>query len=182
MKRILLLTLAIALSSPALHAQLRVGAKGGGSFSYHTQQIATGEWRNSGHVGLIANLYLFEFSFGGFAVQPEAVYNRKGGNGLQCDYVDVPLCLMFRLSLPHSAPVIFAAPYYSFLVRKRAIYPEVEDFSVASRDYGVMVGGGVELQFFQLTAAYTMGMNQLASDAKAYNRGVEVSLGFFFLR
>jgi hypothetical protein len=181
-KRILLLTLTVAFSIPALHAQLRIGAKGGGSFSYHTQQLATGEWRNSAHMGLMANFYLFEFPFGGFALQLETVYNRKGGNGLQCDYVDVPLCVMYRLTLRHSAPIIFAAPYYSFLDRKRALYPEVENFSVASRDYGVKVGGGVELQFFQLTAAYTIGMSKLASAAESYNRGLEVSLGFFFLR
>jgi hypothetical protein len=183
-KHFLLIFLTFFTFAP-LYGQLWVGAKSGGTFVRRQQMEGSGSgWSSSYHAGVAVNVYLAEFSFGGFAVQPEALYNRKGGDGLQLGYVEVPLNIIYQLNFGNVIPYVFVAPYYAFLVNEMGAKATDGAISYAKSDYGVKLGGGVELWYFQLSAAYVRGLgNVVKSDALASrNAGAEISLGYFFLR
>jgi len=190
-------TLAFCCLHAALKAQLALGVKGSVAFVGQEASSAPSSWRSTGNVGLAVNLYIAEFSFGGFALQPEALYSNKGGivqqqNALlrredgveKLRYVEVPLGLIYLLNFGSIVPYISAAPYYAFLLSQRSELrgQEAAVDTYRGGDYGVKLGGGVELKRFQLSAAYSHGLCDVSKGGKGvYNRGVEVSLGYFFL-
>jgi hypothetical protein len=183
-KRFLLICLTIFTFAP-LYGQFTVGAKVGGTFARQQQAESSGYgWSYSYHAGLALNVYLAEFSFGGFAVQPEILYNQKGEEGLQLGYVEAPLGVIYLLNLGKVIPYVFVAPYYAFLVSVGLDRPEGGEGSYAKNDYGVKLGGGVELQYFQLSASYGKGMGNVAKANALSSRNVciEISLAYFFLR
>jgi hypothetical protein len=183
-KRFLLICLTFFTFAP-LYGQLSVGAKAGGTF-VQRQQPESGAygWSSSYHAGLALNVYLAEFSFGGFAVQPEILYNRKGEHAGHLEYLELPVGVSYLLNFGNVIPYIFAAPYYAFLVNVSTYGREESDVSYAKTDYGLKLGGGVELRYFQLSASYGKGMRSVAKGgaASARNVSAEISLAYFFLR
>jgi hypothetical protein len=180
----------------ALRAQLALGVKGGVVFAKQERNDFSTTLRNTGNIGLAANLYVAEFSLGGFALQLEALYSNKGGVVHQRDmwegsddrieklsYIEIPFGLIYLLNFGKVVPYISVAPYYAFLVSYESkFYQQGLKDSYKSNDYGVKLGGGVELKRFQLSAAYSRGFCNVSKDGKEiYNRGVEISLGYFFL-
>jgi hypothetical protein len=165
-----------------------LGAKAGATFARQQQPAATAGgngWSNSYHVGLALNIYLAEFSFGGFAVQPEVLYNRKGQDGLQLNYVETPLEIVYLLNFGNVIPYVFVAPYYAFLVDKRLDMPEsAAAAAYAKNDYGVKFGGGVELRYFHISASYGKGLCDVIKSEGLSSRNIsaEFSLSYFFLR
>jgi len=198
--KFLLCALTLCSQHPALKAQLAVGFKGGAVFAQQERSDFATSLRSSGNVGLAVNLYAAEpfrsFDRFGFALQPEVLYSNKGGVVHQRDqaahsddrveklsYVEVPFGLIFLLNFGKVVPYVSAAPYYAFLVSHKSEFHEQGLDSYKRGDYGVKLGVGVELQKFQLSAAYSEGFCDvsLKSGKKIYNRGVEISLGYFFL-
>jgi hypothetical protein len=183
-KRFLLICLTFFAFAP-LYGQFSLGAKAGGTFA-RQQQEETGNygWSNSYHAGLALNVYLAEFSFGGFAVQPEILYSKKGEDGLQLGYVETPLEIIYLLNFGNVIPYVFVAPYYAFLTDQSADRPESAAVSYAKNDYGVKFGGGVELKYFQLSASYGKGMCNVVKSGASSSRNIsaEFSLAYFFLR
>lgn len=190
--------LAMCLAATTLQAQLAVGAKGGVSFAQMDLAGASTGWRTSYQAGLALNLYLAEFSFGGFGVQPEVLYTSKGGVVKELDqslhwedrmemlsYVEIPVGLVYLLNFGSVVPYISVAPYYAFLVSQKDEFRGQEDAESGYRsgDYGIKFGGGIELRRFQISAAYSLGLCNIAKSGATsiYNRGVEISLGYFFL-
>lgn len=151
------------------------------------QQAESGDrrWGASYHAGLALNLYLAEFSFGGFAVQPEVLYNRKSEDRAHLGYLELPVAISYLVNLGNVFPYIFVAPYYAFLVDVRDNRREDADaVAYAKKGYGLKLGGGVELRYFQLSASYAKGMsNATESSATSFRSiGTEISLAYFFLR
>lgn len=147
--------------------------------------VAVYGWSNSYHAGLAFNVYLAHFSFGGFAVQPEASYNRKGRDGLYLSYVEAPLGLIYLLNFGSVIPYISVTPYYAFLLStENGRQQGGASQSFAKNDYGVKLGGGIELRRFQISASYAWGMCNIAkgSNVALYNISTEISLGYFFLQ
>jgi len=186
--KFLLCALVLCCPHSALKAQLAVGVKGGVVFAKQDRSDLPTHWRSTGNVGLAANLYLAEFSFGGFAIQPEVLYSNKGSdvqqNDVKLSYVEIPFGLIYLLNFGRIVPYISVAPYYAFLVSQKSDFrgqtSNVDTYK--SGDYGVKLGGGIELKRFQLSAAYSLGGCDVSKDGKKiYNRGVEISLGYFFL-
>lgn len=181
----------------ALKAQLAIGAKGGVSLAGQEVNGAMSSLRNTYSVGLALNVYLAEFRFGGFAVQPEVLYSNKGGVLQEKDatghwedqtdklsYVEVPIGLTYLFNFGSVVPYISVSPYYAFLVSQKSEFRGLEKKLdlYKSGDYGVKFGGGVELKKFQISAAYSLGLCDISKSGKGiYSRGVEVSLGYFFL-
>jgi hypothetical protein len=98
-------------------------------------------------------------------------------------YVEIPFGLIYLLNLGKVVPYISVAPYYAFLVSQKSEFyrQELKD-SYKNNDYGIKLGGGVELKRFQISVAYSRGLCDVSKDGKGiYNRGVEISLGYFFL-
>jgi hypothetical protein len=183
-KRFLLICLTFFIFAP-LYGQFSVGAKGGGTFAHRQQAASEGYgWSSSYHAGLALNVYLAEFSFGGFAVQPEILYNRKGEEGVRLGYVELPLAISYLLNFGNVIPYVFVAPYYAYLTSVRVDRHEENVPAYAKNDYGLKLGGGVELRYFQLSAAYSKGMRDVAKSntASFRNIGTEISLAYFFLR
>lgn len=168
-----------------LYGQFSVGAKVGGTFAHQQRAAGEGYGRSSSyHAGLALNVYLAEFSFGGFAVQPEILYNRKGVEGVQLGYVEAPIGVSYLLNLGNVIPYIFVAPYYAFLASMRVDRREESAVACAKNDCGVKLGGGVELRYFQLSASYCKGLCDVAKSGEASFRNIstEISLAYFFLR
>lgn len=191
-------TLALCLAAPTLHAQLAVGVKGGVSLAQMSVDGKSSGWGSSYQAGAALNVYLAEFSFGGFGLQPEVIFNSKGGVVQQSDlsqhwedrverlsYVEIPVGLIYLVNLGSVVPYISVAPYYSFLVEQKSEFRGLESSEnrYGSSDYGVKLGGGIELRRFQISAAYSFGLCDIAKSGSQsiYNRGVEISLGYFFL-
>ncbi|MDR2937339.1 MAG: PorT family protein [Prevotellaceae bacterium] len=187
-----LLLAALCCLPLALNAQLAVGAKGGVNFAQQEVNSALLDQRITYNAGLAFNLYLAEFSFGGFALQPEVLYSNKGSmqqvsDGVWTDklsYVEVPVGLTYLLNFGSVVPYISVAPYYAFLVSQKSEIRGLEEAInlYKNADYGIKIGGGLELQKFQISAAYSLGLCDISkSGAGVYSRGVEISLGYFFL-
>jgi hypothetical protein len=174
----------VSLAVAPLYGQFLFGVKAGGTFARLQQEAEGGySWSSSYHTGLALNIYLANFSFGGFAVQAEALYNRKGREGLHLNYVEAPLGLIYLLNLGRVIPYISVTPYYAFLLNVEAAeQDDVKTF--AKSDYGVKLGGGVELRRFQISASRVWGIRNIAKDgnAVAHNLSTEISMGYFFLR
>lgn len=183
MKRFYLIC-SLVLAVAPLYGQFSVGVKAGGTLAYLQQE---GDdvfgWSNSYHAGLALNVYLAEFSFGGFAVQLEPLYNRKGRDGLHLSYVELPLGLIYLLNFGNVIPYISIAPYYAFML---SVKDDMQNGSrsFAKNDYGVKLGGGLELWRFQVSASYGWGLCNIAKDnaGASYNRSTEISLAYFFLQ
>ncbi|MDR1342637.1 MAG: PorT family protein [Prevotellaceae bacterium] len=188
MKRFFLIYFLVLLAAAPLYGQFSLGAKAGVSLAHLQQQQQEEEtygWSNSYHAGVAFNVYLANFSFGGFAVQPEATYNRKGRDGLYLNYVEVPLGLIYLLNFGSVIPYVSLTPYYAFLLSmKNGRQQGGSGQSFAKNDYGVKLGGGIELQRFQISASYAWGMCNIARDSNTalYNISTEISLGYFFLQ
>ncbi len=188
--------LVFCCSFTALYAQLAVGAKGGVSFAQQNVNETPSGWRTTYQVGLVLNLYVAEFSFGGFGVQPELLFNNKGGTVQVADasqywegnaklsYIEMPLGFIYLMNFGGVLPYISVAPYYAFLVSQKNEVRGQESSAnnYKNSDYGIKFGGGIELHRFQISAAYSLGLCDISNSGKGvYNRGVEVSLGYFFL-
>ncbi|MDR0414920.1 MAG: PorT family protein [Prevotellaceae bacterium] len=173
------------VAATPLHAQFSAGVKAGGTFARLQPQEESGNaygWSNSYHAGLALNVYLASFSFGGFAVQPEALYNRKGRDGLYLSYGEASLGIIYLLNFGSVIPYISFAPYYAFLLSARSSR-QGDSRNFAGSDYGLKLGGGVELQRVQVSASYAWGLYNIAGGgASSRNVSTEISLGYFFLQ
>jgi len=179
------LCIAALCCATALRAQIAFGVKGGGNFSRLALSNESSTWINSYHIGMGLNMYIAEFRLGGFAVQPEVLYNNKGASSASRDdelsYLEIPLGLIYLLNFGNVVPYISVAPYYSFLLAQKSEYFKTlhEESSYYNRDYGVKLGGGVELRRFQVSVAYSLGLCNISKAQTAYNRSIEISLGYF---
>jgi hypothetical protein len=195
------LVVALLCCTSAASAQLALGLKVGGNIV--TQQVSgysTVE-RTTYHAGAMMNAYVADFSYGGFAVQPELLFSKKGCMLLSqnepsqkyvtLNYLELPVGFSYLILNSRIAPYITVAPFVSCLIAQKntlngavdqdeSLFP---DLSYKWVDFGIKMGGGIEIVNVQLSAFYAMGLNNISkSSMSVYNRAIEFSLGYFFLR
>ncbi len=206
------LGLAMALGTPAVAAaQSAVGVRAGMRWSELESSQDAGSMSS-----LVLGGY---FGFGisnRLALQIEAVYGsrgaerlRVGANTLDTDatpvrlnmsYIEIPLLLRAGFPGERFLPSFFLGPYVAFLLdcemrpdggESQACDDEdaVQRFTPRSTDYGVLVGGGLDMAVGESTvfldARYTLGLLSIQSgdgfDARhgglALTAGVAVPLG-----
>lgn len=149
-KTLIVTTIFILCCSQFLSAQPRIGVKGGYSHSGFNAGVA-----------VCFNMPL------GFAIQPELQYVNDIGSGIQ--YVELPVGLQCGLDLILLRPFLAVTPYLA--------YPFVTKVESGHLDYGVGVGGGLDIWRFQINAQYKW---SLADVVPKYEKGFEISLAFFF--
>lgn len=137
------------------------------------------------HVGLTAK---FPIAFG-FALQPSVLYQAKGTKlsdanihnfrlNAKVGYVEVPVQLQWGPDLVAFKPYIFAEPFVGYGLHSKVKETETEEttkntsFSksgLARWEYGLGLGGGIEVWRFQITAKYYWNFGSLYSESGEMN-------------
>ena len=192
----LVFLVALSVATPA-HAQRWTGAlKAGGAITQFSGETLTSVDFDP-RVGLVGGVTL-GYDFGtGFAVLAEMIYIRKGAfsdsppNGIptrirfDLTYLEVPLLAQYRFETSgYVHPKIFAGPMVAFLLDSRI------DESIENRDFGVVVGAGVEVevsdQRLSFEARASFGMADITKpvldqrDPSLRNTGIVFLVGVVF--
>ncbi len=214
MRRHLLLCLAflvvLTVARPA-HAQRWTGAlKAGGAITQFSGETLTSVDFDP-RVGLVGGMTL-GYDFGtGFAILPEVLYVRKGAyfdvllgdipTRVHSDltYIEVPVLAQYRFETSgYLHPKIFAGPMIAFMMDSRIEFraqgsdltQDEEDDSIESRDFGAVVGAGVEIevsdQRLSFEARASFGMADITKpdldqrDPSLRNTGIVFLVGVVF--
>jgi len=122
---------------------------------------------------------------GGFAVQPEVLYVRKGGQNLsgtsnvEIDYIEVPVLAKFSLGLPEINPAILIGPYFSSTLGSQT--QNAIATNVSNSDVGGIVGLELHIASFYLSGRWELGLTHVTSDTNISNRDVMFLLGYSFI-
>jgi len=157
MKRITLaLAVIILMISNSLNAQsvIRFGLKGGLNFA--TIDVPGGSV--DGTTGFHAGAYL-TVKITKFAVQPEVLYSFQGADGLDLNYVNIPIMAKFYLI---QGLHLEAGPQFGILLSAEdSGGTDVKDFYKSS-DLGVAFGAGFDLPFgLGVGARYVLGLSDI---------------------
>lgn len=162
-KTLIIFAIAFLLGSLNLNGQPRIGIKGGYS-----------------HPGFNAGVAVcFNLPYG-FAVQPELQYVTKetkyNGDGgiltMKGQYIELPVGLQCGLDLILLRPFIALTPYVA--------YPIQTSEPIRELDYGLGVGGGLDIWRLQVNARYKWSFTDALPGYNVYNKGFEISMAFFF--
>lgn len=108
------------------------------------------------------------------AIQLEVLYAQYGANieGSDqifiLDYIQIPVLLKFGFDIP-AAPIkpnVFFGPYASFKTKAEAenftsVNPNYFDENTKDRDYGVVVGAGLDITKLRFDLRYTAGLVEI---------------------
>lgn len=175
----------------------KVGVKGGIDFiSMSRFQLGYISESVSTYTGFTAGVaFSFEMPVRGMTIQPELNYVSKGamyrGHSdmgsqdmrLRTDYIEIPVNFQFGLDLILLRPYLMVSPYIGYAVYRQ---PGDMDWSGMNRfEYGVGIGGGIDIWRFQLQVKYNWNIGKLARNVPdnvnmGNYRGLEVNLVFFF--
>lgn len=177
-----------------------LGVKGGVNLA---TQRNTGEGDGAdlqSRIGLVAGAFATLPLFSRLELQPEVLFTSKGASvdlegveaSLVVDYLEVPA--LARLSRRGGGKMhyyVAGGPSVGFLLRARtrtkfATATEEVDISddVNRFDFGVAMGGGVEIGALVIDGRYTLGLQDIDKDksdaVKTTNRAVSLTVGFKF--
>ena len=186
--KIVILVGIITFLSGSLQAQVRGGIKAGANFWYSAWEIPGISQRYSGisyHLGIFGNLPLrpeaiwlqTEFQFNSFAID-------YSGELYTANYFSLPVVCAF--SFLNNKLDLHAGPQISLLLSAK---PETLETAIDNWELAFVVGSGVTIKRFNLTARYILGITNLASnevreifpEATIKNSNFQVSLAYQFL-
>lgn len=198
MKRLLLILLFAALS---LSASAQFGIKAGLLYNNFRGEPSDAYLTNKSRAGFQAGLlYKFQIPLLGLSVQPEILYSEsrtdythKGPGGVIVDChvkqrsLFVPINFQFGLDLVMLRPFVQVSPYMRYLLNEESVMADA-NYLLNRFNYGIGVGGGLDIWRFQVSATCYWDLKKAAhstlgtgeSFAKAKNRGVMISLAYFF--
>lgn len=193
------------------NAQLRFGVKGGLNFSALTDIDlgsinGTLDKSTAWHAGVAMQIRV---PIAGIAIQPELLYTRKSSAveygpadasssviDIKMDYFELPVNIQVGLDMILLRPYLQFSPYIGYAIGKKfksvneAMDIDWEDLT--RFNYGVGIGGGLDIWKFQLSLKYnwsfgSLGKEDKFSDAVSMKRimngkfnGLELSLLYFF--
>ena len=206
MKRIIHIVLALLLSS-ALHdlsAQTRIGLIGGLGFDKAKfSEIADAGAPAGWNAGITWSWHLPV----GFSIQPSLCYHQKVAMlvpdvSQRMGYVELPVSFQWGPDLMLFRPLVDCTPYVGYAISNGIVGNSgnltIEQSSWDGKkrlEYGLGLGGGIEVWKFQLICRYnwnfgslydTAGWNELKANLNDLNsassnlEGVTLSLAFFF--
>lgn len=192
MKKLTILLAAVLFSVPAVnlaHAQ-SFGLKGGLNMAdFGGRRIVDAEYRAGVSLGAFVSIPISA----AVAIQPEVVFAQKGARSAAYDYDDIPadgdgppigvyisektshnyleVPVLLKLSpSPRSdfaRPTFFAGPSVGILLDAKKVYDTDYKEYLRSTDFGVIIGGGVELGRLSFDARYNLGLTTIAKDYDA---------------
>ena len=165
------------------------GLVGGANFCSANIAGVSAESMTQWHAGLAYKLNLPL----GFHVQPTLLYNVKGSDfnlsntDFTVGYLELMASVQWGIDLILFRPFLDVSPYVGYAVNHAG------DLSTAWKefgnklDYGVGVGGGLDIWRFQLVARYNWDFGQIFKSDQSVSpvvdarfRGVTLSLAYFF--
>ncbi len=198
MKKLLLITLSVLLSSTSIFAQeLKIGIKGGLNYSNVSGDVAgllnfNGESTLGFHVGALASIGISDQ----FAIQPELIYNQLGTEQSIPGVNTTGIINLSYLSLPVLAKY-YVADGFSIMAGPQLSYLIDSDLSVAAGnndintefiniyndvDLGINVGASYEFPFGMIIGAnYYHGLTNVADIplVDVANRSFQASVGWY---
>ncbi|MDR1593644.1 MAG: PorT family protein [Prevotellaceae bacterium] len=164
MKRILLISVAVLLVVN-IQAQLRFGVKAGVNFSkFNSKEQILQSDGAAGQIGLASQ---FKIPLIGLGVQPELLYSVNKGDDNSIGYFTVPVNLRWQpLPIPLIKPVILVGPYFGYAVNFKG-FQSIRD-NIKRFDWGIGLGGGVEIWKFQIEGRYNWGLQNLSERIKEF--------------
>ena len=129
-----------------------------------------------------------------FSIQPEVFYSQKGAKyeemgtdvSIKLDYVDIPVLLKFTMAGESARPFFLFGPSVGFSVSsKLSVNDESFDLDgVASTDFGLVFGIGVNFQKFLIEGRYALGLSNVNDDEAVSgsnnNTAFQLMLGYGF--
>ncbi len=194
---ILCFLLTLIFIATQAQAQIDFGIRGGVNFAtFNDTEFDVGT-----RTALLFGAYLnVPIPGSPISVQPEILYSQKGyeRNGLttEIDYIEVPVLAKFTyitdgLITPH----IYFGPYMAFKVYVDQERPEtivnadgppfppfIGEDTVDDTDFGVVAGGGVSINRFDIGVRYSVGLTPVleGDDRSAKNGVVSIVAGVRF--
>jgi hypothetical protein len=188
-KKVFLSVVIMACYLSHINAQVHFGIKGGINFENFNYKDAKKELTIDQSIGWQAGILLqFKAPVVGIGVQPELLYtvlHAKVSDATANDvsnsinYLEVPLNLMWSFNLAIMRPFIMAGPYFSYAIHIDG--DELKD-RIDRFDWGVGIGGGIEIRKIQFGARYTWGLQDVSSvkDFEMKNNTFRLSLAILF--
>jgi len=158
----------LIISTSTLHAQFRIGIKGGANIATvkFNKDVLNSENVTGFHIGPV-----FEFiPEAGLGVDFGILYSQKGfyanDDSFVSDYIEVPVNLKMKIGLPLISPYFAAGPYVNFLVggdKKRNIGDFLKniDGQVKAKTFGAglnFTAGAEVLSRIQIGLTYNWGL------------------------
>ena len=170
MKRLLSVLICVLLALPAM-AQLRFGVIGGASFCGSDAVDAKSVTRY--HAGLTMQYR----TFWGLGIQPSLLYHCKDARSenLQTGYLELPLGIQWGPDLILFRPYVEVAPMVSVAVNSR-----IDKDMLRRLEYGVGVGGGLEIWKLQISARYNWDLGPYLKGEEGKFRYTTLSLAILF--
>jgi len=149
------------------------------------------------NVGVISEITLKE----NFILQPGIIYSTKGskysvtGTDMQIapTYLEIPVNGVYKFGTGSLKAFLSAGPYFAFGIGGSYETPgESSDISYGSGDnddlkpfdFGLNLGGGLEIDKFQISVQYGLGLTNLAPDPSNDNetkvRVIGISMAYLF--
>ena len=181
MKKIILAIMMTACFLSQINAQLRFGVKGGINFDNPKIEDYRNTLKVENSTGWQAGaLFQIKVPGVGVALQPELLYTVRKvnvdqqSNGIH--YFEVPVNLQLGLDLVLLRPYLQAGPYFGY-----ALKTEGEKFkdNLSKFDWGIGLGGGLEIWKFQLDLRYSWGLQNVSNmkDFEMKNNRFTIALG-----
>jgi len=195
MKKFLSLLAAVLLMASVSEARAEGFLITGGltfqSFSSATAQLQ--DLSVKGYTSWKAGLGYQTPSLAGFALQPELLYKAKGVKvsdeeqdaSISMSYLELPVNIQWGIELFAFKPFIFASPYVGLnLGNKVTGTKELGQIvtEIAKKfEYGLGLGLGLDIAFFQVTAKYNWDFGGLASWKEYWEdvKDIKMSEGMF---
>ncbi len=177
MKKIVILIIVVcACWTNNVDAQVHFGAKGGLNFANFKTDDFSLDNSTGWQVGAFAQ---FNIPGVGLGIQPELLYTVKkadvNGQSNSAGYFEVPVNLRWGFNLLVIRPYLIAGPYFSYAANFSGdAFKNLEHF-----DWGIGVGGGVEIWKLQLGLRYSWGLQNVSDSGDVKNNTFSLTLGLF---
>ena len=182
MKKIILVIMIMACYTSQISAQLKFGVKGG--VNYTNFKVKDAQFSTSNSTSWqIGALMQTKVPILGMGVQPELLYTvykadvNGRSNGIH--YLQVPVNVFQSFNLLVVRPYLMAGPYFGYAVNidGRAFKNQVDRF-----DWGIGLGGGIEIWKLQFGARYSWGLQNVSkvNEFKMRNNTFSLSLAYLF--
>ena len=186
MKKIILVIALMVGYMSQTDAQIKFGLKAGLNFDKFSPKNARQDLKFKNSTGWQAGALLkINVPVIGIGVQPELLYTVKKTNvdskSNSIHYFEIPVNLRWELNLLLIKPFLMGGPYFGYAVNTTGKVFNADDANIDKTDWGIGLGGGVEVWKLQLGARYSWGLQDVAvKDFKIRNNTFSASVAYFF--
>jgi len=183
MKKIIVAIVIMACCMSQIDAQVKFGIKAGLNFDTFSPKNAKQDLKFENSTGWqVGALLKINVPVVGLGIQPEVLYSVKNAdvntepNSIR--YFEIPVNLRWELNLLVVRPFLMGGPYFGYAVNTTG---KIFDSEIDRFDWGIGLGGGVEIWKLQLGARYSWGLQDVGvQDFKMKNNTFNVSLAILF--